>query len=79
VHTNLSEQASIGGEAWVRPGQHSDHQCRLLALRHGAGITPEQWDASVRARGRLGYTVNPIPFGSRCALKFWELIWVQFC
>jgi hypothetical protein len=65
VHTNLSREASIGGEAWFGPNDTVTINAGSGRFGDAAGITPGQWDAAVDAWRSLGYTVNPIPYGSR--------------
>ncbi len=65
VHTNISSKASIGGEAWF--GQNNSVTINAGSGRFGdaAGITNQQWGATVKLWESLGYEVNPIPFGKR--------------
>ncbi len=65
VHTNLSERASIGGEAWFGPDNSVAINAGSGRFGDGAGITQQQWDAAVRLWETLGYKVNPLPFGQR--------------
>jgi hypothetical protein len=65
VHTNLSEKASIGGEAWFGPENSVTINAGSGRFGDGAGITPQQWDAAVKLWESLGYKVNPVPFGER--------------
>jgi hypothetical protein len=65
VHTNLSSEAAIGGEAWFGPGNKVTINAGSGRFGDGAGITPQQWDAAIGLWESLGYDVNPIPFGSR--------------
>ena len=65
VHTNLSERASIGGEAWFGPDNSVTINAGSGRFGDGAGITQQQWDAAVRLWETLGYKVNPLPFGQR--------------
>jgi len=65
VHTNLSDRAAIGGEAWFGPNNTVTINAGSGRFGDGAGITQQQWDNTVRYWEGLGYTVNPIPIGSR--------------
>lgn len=65
VHTNISDRAVIGGEAWFGPNNTVTINAGSGRFGDGAGITQQQWDNTVRYWEGLGYTVNPIPFGSR--------------
>lgn len=65
VHTNLSDRAAIGGEAWFGPNNTVTINAGSGRFGDGAGITQQQWDNTVRYWEGLGYTVNAIPFGSR--------------
>jgi hypothetical protein len=65
VHTNLSDRAAIGGEAWFGPNNTVTINAGSGRFGDGAGITQQQWNNTVRYWEGLGYTVNPIPFGSR--------------
>jgi uncharacterized Zn-binding protein involved in type VI secretion len=65
VHTNISSEAAIGGEAWFGPDKTVTINAGSGRFGDGAGITPQQWDATVKLWESLGYKVNPIPFGSR--------------
>jgi hypothetical protein len=65
VHTNLSREASIGGEVWFGPNNTVTINAGSGRFGDGAGITPAQWEAAANAWRSLGYTVEPIPFGSR--------------
>jgi hypothetical protein len=65
VHTNLSQQASIGGEVWFGPNNTVTINAGSGRFGDGAGITPAQWDAAANAWRSLGYTVVQVPYGSR--------------
>lgn len=65
VHSNLSERAVIGGEAWFGPNNTVTIDAGSGRFGDGAGITQQQWGNTVRYWEGLGYTVDPIPFGSR--------------
>ena len=65
VHTNLSEKASIGGEAWFGPDNSVTINAGSGRFGDGAGITQQQWDAAVKLWEALGYKVKPVPFGQR--------------
>jgi hypothetical protein len=65
VHTNLSQQASIGGEVWFGPNNTVTINAGSGRFGDGAGITPAQWDAAASAWRSLGYTVVQVPYGSR--------------
>lgn len=64
-HTNLSESAYIGGEAWF------DGDSVVIngnSGRFGTGnenVTTENYAAASSRWRELGYTVRPIPFGER--------------
>jgi hypothetical protein len=65
VHTNISAKASIGGEAWFGPNNTVTINAGSGRFGDGAGITRQQWSATVKYWESLGYKVNPIAFGSR--------------
>ncbi|MCP3857356.1 MAG: hypothetical protein GY698_21925 [Actinomycetia bacterium] len=65
MHTNLSERASIAGEAWFGPDGSVTINAGSGRFGDGAGISLAQWEAAVAQWERLGYTVNAVPFGSR--------------
>lgn len=65
VHTNLSSQASIGGEAWFGPNNSVTINAGSGRFGDGAGITSGHWDAAAQYWRNLGYNVNQIPFGQR--------------
>jgi hypothetical protein len=65
VHTNISSEASIGGEAWFGPNNTVTINAGSGRFGDGAGITMQQWDATVKLWESLGYKVNPVPFGQR--------------
>ncbi len=65
VHTNISSEASIGGEAWFGPQNTVTINAGSGRFGDGAGAKSEQWDAAVKYWEGLGYTVNPIPLGKR--------------
>jgi hypothetical protein len=65
VHSNISSEASIGGEVWF--GSNNSVTINAGSGRFGdaAGITLAQWDAAAKFWESLGYGVKPIPFGKR--------------
>jgi RHS repeat-associated protein len=66
VHSNLSKEASIGGEAWF-VGEN-EVVINAGSGRFGAGqggATLEQWKAAIEFWERLGYKVRAITFGNR--------------
>jgi hypothetical protein len=65
VHTNLSREASIGGEVWFGPDNTVTINAGSGRFGDGAGITPAQWDSAANAWRSLGYTVVQVPYGSR--------------
>jgi hypothetical protein len=65
VHTNLSEKASIGGEAWFGPENSVTINAGSGRFGDNAGITPQQWDSAIKLWQSLGYRVNPVPFNER--------------
>lgn len=65
VHTNLSSEASIGGEAWFGPKNSVTINAGSGRFGDAAGITKQQWDATIKLWESLGYKVNPVPFGKR--------------
>jgi hypothetical protein len=65
VHTNISSEASIGGEAWFGPDNSVTINAGSGRFGDGAGITVEQWNATAQLWETLGYKVNPVPFGAR--------------
>ena len=66
VHTNLSSEASIGGEVWFKNE-------RTVIVNAGSGrfgdgntnVTSKTFDVSIEAWKKLGYDVEVIPFGQR--------------
>ena len=64
-HTNLSAEASIGGEAWFGPNNTVTINAGSGRFGDGAGVTKQQWNATVKFWESLGYKVNPIPLGKR--------------
>ena len=65
VHTNISDRAVVGGEAWFGLNNTVTINAGSGRFGDGAGITESQWNATIRYWENLGYTVNPIPFGQR--------------
>jgi hypothetical protein len=65
VHTNISDEASIGGEAWFGPNNTVTINAGSGRFGDGANITPNQWDAAIRYWQDIGYEVVAIPFGER--------------
>ena len=65
VHTNLSSQASVGGEAWFGPNNSVTINAGSGRFGDGAGITSGHWDAATQYWRNLGYDVTQIPFGRR--------------
>jgi hypothetical protein len=65
VHTNISAQASIGGEAWFGPDNSVTINAGSGRFGDGAGITPAQWIATTKMWQSLGYKVNAVPYGQR--------------
>lgn len=65
VHSNISSQASIGGEAWFGPNNSVTINAGSGRYGDRSGISSAQWNAAVKYWKSLGYNVNPIAFGSR--------------
>jgi hypothetical protein len=65
VHTNISSEASMGGEVWFGPNNSVTINAGSGRFGDAAGITQQQWDATVKLWESLGYEVNPVPFGRR--------------
>ena len=65
VHSNLSSEAYIGGEAWFTADNKVIINAGSGRFGDGAGITEENWHAAVRFWEELGYEVVAIPFGQR--------------
>jgi RHS repeat-associated protein len=65
VHSNISSEASIGGEAWFGPNNSVTINAGSGRFGDAAGISQQQWDATVRLWESLGYKVNAVPFGKR--------------
>lgn len=65
VHTNISSQAAIGGEAWFGPDDSVTINAGSGRFGDGAGISPAQWDAGAAYWRSLGYRVDQIPYGRR--------------
>jgi|GEM_PF-6271074 len=69
VHSNLSSEASFGGEVWFGP----NNTVTINAGSGRFGFNPDapnpfsqvQYDAAVRYWENLGYEVNAIPLGQR--------------
>lgn len=60
-HTNLSAQASIGGEAWFGPNNTVTINAWSGRFGAGAGVTDAQWAATKAYWESLGYNVLTIP------------------
>ena len=65
VHTNLSDRASIAGEAWFRPFNTVIINAGSGRFGDRAGITRQEWQAAVDYWKSLGYRVKAVPFGER--------------
>ena len=65
VHTNLSSEASIGGEAWFTSENEVTINAGSGRFGAGSGATQAQWQAAVRFWEGLGYKVRAVPFGER--------------
>jgi RHS repeat-associated protein len=65
VHSNISSEASIGGEAWFGPNNSVTINAGSGRFGDAAGISQQQWEATVRLWESLGYKVNAVPFGKR--------------
>jgi hypothetical protein len=65
VHSNISSEASIGGEAWFGPNNSVTINAGSGRFGDAAGITRGQWDAASQYWSNLGYNVTPIPYGQR--------------
>lgn len=65
VHSNISNEASIAGEAWFGPNNTVTINAGSGRFGDGAGITTNQWDSAIKYWENLGYNVNPVPFGQR--------------
>jgi len=65
VHSNLSSEAYIGGEAWFGPNNSVTINAGSGRFGDGAGIIESQWEAAVDFWENLGYNVTPVPFGQR--------------
>jgi len=61
VHTNLSRNASLGGEAWFESPDTVSINPNSGRFGKAAGITREQWCAAIRYWEKLGYKVKPVP------------------
>jgi len=64
VHSNSSDEAYIGGEAWFN-GNKVTINAGSARYRDGVPGTQEHWEAAVRYWEHLGYEVEAIPWGSR--------------
>jgi len=67
VHTNLSQRASIGGEAWFESTDTVSINPRSGRFGAAAGMTRLQWEAAIRYWESLGYEVNAFPGRNRCS------------
>ncbi|MFD8112897.1 hypothetical protein [Streptomyces microflavus] len=65
VHSNISPEASIGGEAWFGTDGSVTINAGSGRFGDGAGITEAQWNAASQAWQELGYQVRQIPYGRR--------------
>ncbi|GAB3832681.1 hypothetical protein [Dactylosporangium cerinum] len=65
VHSNVSPEAAIGGEAWFTSDDSVSINAGSGRFGDGAGRTPEQWDAAVRHWEDLGYRVEKKELGER--------------
>ena len=65
VHSNISSEASIGGEAWFGPNNTVTINAGSGRFGDRAGITPEQWNQTIKLWESVGYKVNAIPFKQR--------------
>ena len=65
VHTNLSSEASIGGEAWFNGDRAVTINAGSGRFGDKAGVTPQQWEATIKMWESLGYKVKALPVGSR--------------
>lgn len=64
-HTNISPTAAIGGEVWFEPNKTVTINGGSGCFGDNAGITEQQWQATINLWKSLGYKVNAIPFGER--------------
>jgi len=64
VHSNISREASIAGEAWFTGPKQVTINAGSGRFGYGSA-TIEQWDAAIALWKSLGYEVNAIPFGQR--------------
>lgn len=64
-HTNLSSQASIGGEVWF--GADNTVTINAFSGRFGvnAGVADTQWANTISKWESLGYKVKAIPLSSK--------------
>jgi hypothetical protein len=62
VHTNLSSEAYIGGEAWFGPDDTVTINAESSRFGDEARITTQQWEAAIKIWENLDYDVNPMPF-----------------
>ena len=67
VHTNLSELASLGGEAWFQSSDTVSINPRSGRFGAAAGMTRPQWEAAIRYWESLGYKVKAYPGRDRCS------------
>lgn len=65
VHTNVSSEASMAGEAWFGPNNTVTINADSGRFGYQSGAPKQNWDAAVRYWERLGYKVNVIPYGEK--------------
>jgi hypothetical protein len=65
VHSNISSEASMGGEAWFGPDNSVTINAGSGRFGYNSGAQPFQWDATVKLWQSLGYEVTPLPFNAR--------------
>lgn len=61
VHTNLSQRASLGGEAWFESPQSVMINPKSGRFGAAAGMTRPHWEAATRYWESLGYKVKAFP------------------
>ena len=67
VHTNLSQKASVGGEAWFESDEAVIINANSGRFGTASGMSRAQWVAAIRYRERLGYSVKAIPSLDACS------------